>query len=310
MKHKLHDIDVANSNIAKHQLLDHVGMSNIECPVLIQVNGGHPQLAAGLADAYVNLDTPQRGIHMSRLFLSLTEALGKQPISPKLLDTIAHRFLESHAGISTSAHVKVNFPLLMQRPALISEHSGWRNYPVSLWTNITPAGAQHGFEVTVRYSSTCPCSAALARQLIQNRFAHEFSVDQEISRDNVLAWLGKEKSIAGVPHGQRSEGKARLVFTSPPNDLAIVLSTISDIETALATPVQSAVKREDEQEFARLNASNLMFAEDAIRRMSASVSSNSWFKGTACEVHHFESLHPHDAVAKVATGTLAGIAWH
>jgi GTP cyclohydrolase FolE2 len=39
------------------------------------------------------------------------------------------------------------------------------------------------------------------------------------------------------------------------------------------------------------------------------VAANPLFKGTACEVRHFESLHPHDAVAKVATGELAGQAW-
>ena len=40
-------------------------------------------------------------------------------------------------------------------------------------------------------------------------------------------------------------------------------------EGALKTPVQSAVKREDEQAFARLNGRNLMFCEDAARRIAA-----------------------------------------
>ena len=84
---------------------------------------------------------------------------------------------------------------------------------------------------------------------------------------------------------------------------------IERLESALKTPVQSAVKREDEQEFARLNASNLMFAEDAVRRLSAALSGDKLFSGLACEVAHLESLHPHNAVAKVATGDLADHFW-
>lgn len=309
MKRHLHDIDVAETKISDAQRLDRVGMSNIECPVLIQLGEGPTQLASAKADAYVSLDEPQKGIHMSRLFLSLTDALGSETVSPELISRIASTFLKSHDGISHSAHLKVSFDLMIKRPALLSNNKGWRSYPVSLWATATRNGLVGGVEVIVRYSSTCPCSAALARQLIQNKFSESFPPAHDLTREEVLSWLGKEESIAGTPHGQRSEGKARLILASLPKDLNFIVSIIERLESALQTPVQSAVKREDEQEFARLNASNLMFAEDAVRRMSATVSRDPLFKGTACEVAHFESLHPHDAVAKVATGEFSGIAW-
>lgn len=308
MSPKLPKIDLANSTGAAHLPVDRVGMSNIECPVLIQIDSSPAQLTAGLADAYVNLSSPQRGIHMSRLFLNISEALAGAPISPELVASIAKRCLESHAGLSNFAHVNIKFPLLLKRRALASENTGWRSYPVSLWSTITPAGTQCGFDVLVRYSSTCPCSAALARELIQNRFNQDFSADDELSRDKIFSWLGTQEAMAGVPHSQRSEARVRIVFVTPPSDISILVSTITALETALGTPVQTAVKREDEQEFARLNASNLMFVEDSIRRISAVVGSNPLFKGSACEVHHFESLHPHDAVAKHATGVLVGSA--
>lgn len=299
-------IDIANTKGAAHLPVDSVGMSNIECPVLIKIDQSPAQLTAGLAEAYVNINAPQRGIHMSRLFLTLSDALVAAPISPKLLQSIAQGFLESHAELSHSAHVNIKFPLLLKRRALVSANTGWRSYPVSLWSTITPTGIQSGFEVSIRYSSTCPCSAALSRQLIQNKFAQDFPAGELVPREKIVSWLGAQESIAGVPHSQRSEGKAKFVFVEPPSDLSVVVAMIDTLESALGTPVQSAVKREDEQEFARLNASNLMFVEDAIRRMSAAVSSNPMFKGTSCEVYHFESLHPHDAVAKHAAGVLAG----
>ena len=46
---------------------------------------------------------------------------------------------------------------------------------------------------------------------------------------------------------------------------------LETIESALATPVQTAVRREDEQEFARLNGENPMYCEDAVRRIRAAL---------------------------------------
>jgi len=303
------ELDVAKTKISDARRLDRVGMSDIECPVIVALSGQTRQLTSGKADAFVSLDEPQKGIHMSRLFIALTESLAQEPISPNLLEKVAKEFLKTHDGISASAHIKVSFDILMQRPALRSANKGWRSYPVSLWTTYAHGKAQHGVELAVKYSSTCPCSAALARQLIQNKFAESFAASAPVNRDAVLAWLGQEDSIAGTPHGQRSEGHVRVLLGSTPKDLEFITETIEQLETAISTPVQAAVKREDEQEFARLNASNLMFSEDAVRRMSAVVASNRLFVGTACEVRHFESLHPHDAVAKIATGELAGKVW-
>ena len=303
------ELDVAKTKITDARRLDRVGMSDIECPVIVELKGQTKQLTSGRADAFVSLDEPQKGIHMSRLFIALTDSLAKSSLSPSLLEKVAGEFLKTHDGISASAHIKLSFDLLMQRPSLRSANKGWRTYPVSLWTTVSKGQVQHGAEMTVKYSSTCPCSAALARQLIQNKFAESFNADQQVKRDDVLAWLGREDSIAGTPHGQRSEGHVRVLLKGTPDSLEFLASTIDQLETILGTPVQAAVKREDEQEFARLNAANLMFSEDAARRMSAVVSSNAAFIGTACEVRHFESLHPHDAVAKIATGELAGRVW-
>ena len=66
--------------------------------------------------------------------------------------------------------------------------------------------------------------------------------------------------------------------------------------------MQATVKREDEQEFARLNASNLMFCEDASRRLQAKLDSETGYLDFWVRVNHLESLHPHDAVAIVTKG--------
>ena len=74
-----------------------------------------------------------------------------------------------------------------------------------------------------------------------------------------------------------------------------LLSLVDEIEQALGTPVQTAVKRADEQAFAALNGQNLMFVEDAARRIQSAPG----LAGLQPQVfvRHIESLHPHDAVA-------------
>ena len=86
----------------------------------------------------------------------------------------------------------------------------------------------------------------------------------------------------------------------------MISDLINVIEASLQTPVQAAVKREDEQEFARLNASNLMFCEDASRRLQMSLDQHPDYLDFWVRVNHLESLHPHDAVAIVTKGIKDG----
>ena len=73
---------------------------------------------------------------------------------------------------------------------------------------------------------------------------------------------------------------------------------INQAEQALMTPVQTAVKRIDEQAFAIANGQNLMFCEDALRRLYSTFTHHQYINGFNFKVIHAESLHAHDAVAQ------------
>jgi GTP cyclohydrolase I len=66
------------------------------------------------------------------------------------------------------------------------------------------------------------------------------------------------------------------------------------------------VKREDEQEFARLNGANLMFCEDAGRRLKRVLDADARVSDYRVEAVHVESLHPHNAVSVVVKGIAGG----
>ena len=280
-------------------------MGEIEMPVsMVDAQGGVVSSGARV-NAFVNLKRPDvRGIHMSRLYLHVDKALSAEGLSPCSLRRLLKDFLESHAELSDRATVQIHFNYLVRRPALISDNTGWKSYPVSVSALLDRGQFTLEVGVQAAYSSTCPCSAALARQLIQENFAKDFSADTALDYGAVMQWLGSEQGINATPHSQRStaEVKARLApsFQSLP-----FLEIIDRVEAALKTPVQTAVKREDEQAFARLNGQNLMFCEDAARRMQKALDEDERISDFWVRASHFESLHPHNAVA-VATKGVAG----
>jgi GTP cyclohydrolase I len=87
-----------------------------------------------------------------------------------------------------------------------------------------------------------------------------------------------------------------------------VAELIDRVEGALKTPVQTAVKREDEQAFALLNGENLMFCEDAARRIQSALDADERIADFRIRAAHHESLHAHDAVAVATKGVVGGYA--
>ncbi|HEX7113252.1 MAG TPA: GTP cyclohydrolase FolE2 [Mizugakiibacter sp.] len=285
--------------------LEWVGMDEMQMPVRLATDDGGVVQSAARVAAFVNLTRPEvRGIHMSRLYLHVDQTLAAEPLTPSLLRRMLRSFLESHADLSDRAMVRIRFEHLVRRPALVSDHRGWKAYPVTITATLDRGQFDVELATAVLYSSTCPASAALARQLIQDGFAQTFPDAQALDREAVLAWLGSEQGIRATPHSQRSAAEVR-VRLNPGFDFPLI-ELIDRIEDALQTPVQAAVKRVDEQQFALLNGSNLMFCEDAARRMQQALDADERIADFWVRASHYESLHPHDAVAIATKGVDGG----
>jgi len=146
---------------------------------------------------------------------------------------------------------------------------------------------------------------SLARQLIQEKFRQDFEGRGKIDFEAMHQWLGSEEGIMATPHSQRSAAEIRVRLT-PSFEMFPIVELIDEIENALKTPVQATVKREDEQAFARLNGQNLMFCEDAGRRIQTALNTDERILDFWARCTHYESLHPHNAVAVVTKGVEGG----
>lgn len=285
--------------------LDWVGMDGIEAPVSFDAGDGQVQRASAQVGAFVNLVRPdRRGIHMSRLYLLVDEYLSKRALDATTLEALLCAFLESHKDLADRARISIRFEHLVRRAALRSANSGWRAYPVSIEACLGAEGFRLELGTEVVYSSTCPASAALSRQLIQEQFARDFEAGRPLDREAVLAWLGSDKGIVATPHAQRSV--ARLLVRFVPGAKLDLIGLLDRVEAALGTPVQTAVKREDEQAFALANGGNLMFCEDAARRIQRALDADAAIADFHVRLEHQESLHPHDAVAYASKGVAGG----
>jgi GTP cyclohydrolase I len=285
-------------------VLDWVGMDEIHAPIVLSNEQGETSRTPARVAAFVNLRKPEvRGIHMSRLYLHVDKALG-EPLTPCSIRHMLRDFLESHADLSDRAMVRVAFDHLLRRPALKSDNSGWKSYPLTIVGVLQNGQCDIELHFSVEYSSTCPASAALARQLIQDKFRTDFARGKTLDYDAIVDWLGSEEGICATPHSQRSVAEIRVklaaTFGFP------IVELIDVVENALQTPVQTAVKREDEQEFALLNGSNLMFCEDAARRIRTALDGDERIADFWARASHLESLHAHDAVAITVKGVANG----
>lgn len=306
-------VDRIMPDIAAHQsvrvigTLDRVGMHHVEVPVLWPTDGGMVVQVPATADVSVSLDRAEvKGIHMSRLFLHLQDTLEAAPLTPALIADLLQRLIDSHEGLASQAEITLRFQWMRKRAALKSNHAGWRSYPVELRGVLADGQVRLWLRTQVLYSSTCPCSAALARQIITEKFRMDFADVQTMAADDIAAWLGTEEAICATPHSQRSEADVTIELANLAESLSMA-ELIDGIETVLQTAVQAAVKREDEQEFARRNGANLMFCEDAARRCKALLQSDARIADYKVTCSHRESLHPHDAVATAVKGVAGGL---
>lgn len=292
--------DVAADQPALARALDWVGMQGISLPIRLPGSAGQVMQVPAMVDVAVDLQDPSaRGIHMSRLYLLLQQSLAGEALSAPGLRHLLDACIASQQGLSKAARLTLRYDHLLLRQALASDNAGWKRYPVTVDATLRDGHLQLMLEFSVEYSSTCPASAALSRELNARRFSEDFADTRALSNAAVSDWLASERGMAATPHAQRSRAEVQ-VELKPSFDELPLQALVDAVERVLATPVQTAVKREDEMAFAALNAANLMFCEDSARRIAHAVSGDARVSAWNIRVAHHESLHPHDAVASVS----------
>lgn len=292
--------------------LNKVGIAPVDLPIRVKRRDGGEQVLQAQASLYCSLDdTNAKGLNLSRLYILMHNVI-KDHLT---LDGIKAALTEmaTKQG-SKHAYCKLRFKYPWTQKALRSrmeltdeelasgrfqtlengEKISLRKMEGHIAYNVTLEGQYHAdatdrqykFFLTTEYvySSTCPCSFELAHNATTLRKA------------------------AANAHSQRSIMTTTIEFD--PADVVWIEDMVELHRQHIPTEVQIVVKRRDEQAFAELNGSNLLFSEDAVRIMYAEL--DKWFdEGRIFDFRiitdHVESLHPWSAIAMATKGVKDGL---
>ena len=276
--------DVQSEKSSQYSQLDWVGMTEIQTVVLAKSHDGSTLSLPALLDVGVDLTANHRGIHMSRLYRLHQELILNQPLQQQQLAQFADQSLQSHTQLSQyfACKLKLNWPL--QTVSLMSQLTGFRNYPIQVIFEKNQSQEKTWLQFEILYSSTCPQSAGLSMEVLESQIK---SQGTPVER------------LPATPHAQRSRAVVQAEVSTLSQ--ALIESLIERVEKALGTPVQTTVKKADELRFAQLNAENLMFCEDAARKISQALMGLSPVKGFSVYCEHQESLHPHNASSRTSS---------
>ena len=119
--------DVSKQKPVVSGVIDKVGIEDLKIPIQVREGSRILQLQSNVT-AMVSLDDPHvRGIHMSRIYLTLHDFLGKQVLDLSAIEALLEKLVESQKGISKKAYLKFVWQWPVKRKALKSDTlEGWR----------------------------------------------------------------------------------------------------------------------------------------------------------------------------------------
>ncbi|WP_419596600.1 GTP cyclohydrolase, FolE2/MptA family, partial [Streptomyces brasiliscabiei] len=82
---------------------------------------------------------------------------------------------------------------------LLSNEFGYQSYPIQLNCQYIEQQLSTQLSLTIPYSSTCPCSAALSRQALSDAVELQFS-EPQINKTQLTAWLKSAQGSIATAH--------------------------------------------------------------------------------------------------------------
>ena len=291
--------------------LDKVGVNGVHLPIKFMRRDGSIQELQAEASLYGSLDDPNaKGLNLSRFPIVMHEEIANH-LSIEGMKSVLHKLRQKQGSKNVFCKLRFKYPWTQEAlrtrqelklenysslEELKSDPDFWKEdngtylskkkavgyifYNCILEAQLL--GDTHKFLLTVdfSYSSTCPCSTTLAQDAIVKR--------------------GK----AANGHSQRSIAKITVEF-DPDKHIVFIEDIVEMARRQIPTEVIVWCKRRDEQAFAEINGSNLLFTEDASRLLYEGLDemyNQGKIRDFSIVTEHIESLHPWSATAVVSKG--------
>ena len=247
--------------------IDQVGVSNVQYPLTLPLREGGEFHTVADVSMTVSLPHYQKGTHMSRFMVALNER--NHHFHPENVHLVLDELLDKLDA--KEAYVDLTFPIFLERKAPVTGQRGLLDYRC-IFRAMTDSDGEHDKLVGVKanVTSLCPCS--------------------------------KEISERGA-HNQRSEVS---IDVRPSGDAFIWFEDLIEIaERSGSCELYPVLKRPDEKYVTERAYDNPKFVEDIVREVAGDLSDMlnlsqiAWYY---VEINNLESIHNHDAFAKVERG--------
>jgi GTP cyclohydrolase IB len=245
--------------------LDAVGVTGIALPATVLGPGGSRQATVAELELSVSLGANTRAIHMSRL---VEHAAGMADITPSTLMELAESLCVRLGA--TDSRALLRFPLFIERAAPVSGVTAPHRYDAWLSAVADSMGRDEGvvsIGVRTPITSLCPCSREISDYGAHSQRGHvELEVEAAGWLDGTSIW---------------------------PQEL------FNYADGAGSAQIYPLLKRPDERAVTMLAYDQPAFVEDIAREVVLAVESDERCTAWSVQVVNQESIHDHQAVARV-----------
>jgi GTP cyclohydrolase I len=250
--------------------IDEVGVGSIRYPLQIPLRDGGVCHTVAEVSMRVSLPHYEKGTHMSRFMIALEER--QHELRPEGIDDVLLHLRE--ALDADTAYLDVRFPIFLERPAPVTGIVGRLDYDCHIGAALNAKGlVEKRIGVVVNAASLCPCS--------------------------------REISDRGA-HNQRSRIAIELRPTG--NEFIWFEDLVEIAEASASCQLYPILKRPDEKHVTERAYDNPKFVEDIVRDVALKLAPYhergvvAWYR---VQCTNFESIHNHDAVARIERGEQA-----
>jgi GTP cyclohydrolase IB len=238
--------------------LSQAGVKAVQMPLVIEGQLGQTQTVAASANLSVFLNAEQKGTHMSRFVIQLSEWTKDRPINRHFdayLTDMCQR-LES-----PSAQLSLSYKYFVLRQAPVSDMAAPMAYDAQYLAHQHNGTTHVTLGVEVPIATVCPCSKAISKYGAHNQ------------RVMVRAWVNTQLN----------------------GPMVWPVQLIETIEQCASCPVYPLLKRQDEKYVTERGYENAKFVEDVARELTLLLRAMPGVTGFKMEVEALESIHAHNA---------------
>lgn len=246
--------------------IDQVGISDLRLPIVVLDKSREKQQVVARVTASVSLPKHFKGTHMSRFI----EVLNEHRDGEFTLRTIPSVLRQLKKKLNAeSAHMELTFPYFMEKKAPATGAKGLMDYDCTFSGEVNGATEDFVLAVTVPVASLCPCSKAISDYGAHNQ------------RGTITISVRTRRSVTGGW------------------DFIWIEEIIKIAESSCSSPVYSLLKRPDERHITMNMYDRPMFVEDIVRSTASELIADNRVVWFVVFVKNNESIHNHNAFAKI-----------